>query len=491
MTDPAAHDPNRVTVEGSDRVYDRRKILLVLLLPLAMSLMAVSSVNVTLHTIETGLGASASDIQWVLSGFALAFGVALIPSGRAGDVLGRGGMFVVGLSIFVLASFACGLAPTPLALNAARLVQGIGAGMFNPQIMGMIQQYFTGVARAKAFSLFGLVISVSVAIGPLVAGAVINAVGDENGWRAAFLVNIPLGLAGLALAFVWFPFGRERQRRAARRAGEDGPRIDLDPVGAALMAVAVLVVMWPFIAHGQVLWRWMLVPVAALVLLGWIAWERRYERRGGQPMVDLHLFSFASFTNGTLVSGTMFLGAATVFVLVALYLQTYLHVSALETGLIGLPNAIVSGVAAVWAGRHVMQHGRRLVTVALASHVIGSLATIGVALLVARGLSFWWLALPLILHGLGMGMMGSANQTLSLEDVPPAEGGTAGGVKQTVERVAVAIGNAMITGVFFATQAAAGWTPALAVGLGVVAAVISVSLAIAVHDARVHRTDVR
>lgn len=153
----------------------------------------------------------------------------------------------------------------------------------------------------------------------------------------------------------------------------------------------------------------------------------------------------------------------------------------------GLPNAIVSGVAAVWAGQHVMQHGRRLVVFALACHVLGTVATIGVAALVAHaGISFWWLALPLTLPGLGMGMMGSANQTLSLEDVPAAQGGTAGGVKQTVERVAVAIGNAMITGIFFATQAAAGWTPALAVGLGVVAVVITVALAIAVHDARVH-----
>src|SRR5699024_6137176 len=123
------------------------------------------------------------------------FGVALIPAGRAGDVLGRGSLFVVGAAIFTLASLACELAPNPLVLNLARIVQGLGAGVLAPQVTGMIQQYFHGGGRARAFALFGVVIAGSVAVGPILAGAVIELVGPETGWRWAFFTYLPVGLA--------------------------------------------------------------------------------------------------------------------------------------------------------------------------------------------------------------------------------------------------------------------------------------------------------
>lgn len=481
-------DGNIIRVEGSDRVFHRLKILFVLLLPLAMSLMAVSSVNVALHTIETSLGATASDLQWILSGYALAFGISLVPSGRAGDALGRGSLFVAGLTVFVLASLACGLAPDPLMLNVARIAQGLGAGLFNPQIVGMIQQYFTGGGRARAFALFGLVISVSVAVGPIVAGAIIAAVGPELGWRGAFLFNIPLGIAGIVLALAWFPFGRERHRRALRRRGDaEAPsRIDLDPVGSVLLAVAVLCVMMPFMVR-DVPAAWLLLGVAGLLLLGWVRWERCYGSRGGEPMVDLDLFGYASFRNGTLISGTMFLGVATTFVVVALFLQNGLGVSPLETGLVGLPNAVVSAFFSMWAGSRVMTHGRRIVVISLLAMALGSVLSVGVVwLMVNAGASFWWLALPLCLNGAGMGAMGAANQTLSLEDVPVRAGGTAGGVKQTVERVATAIGNAAITGVFFLGHALQGWPTAFGVAFAVIAGCLLAAAVLAVRDERFH-----
>ena len=482
-------DRNTIRVEGSDRVFHRLKILFVLLLPLAMALMAVSSVNVALHSIETSLGASGTDLQWILSGYALAFGISLVPSGRAGDALGRGSLFVVGLAVFVLGSLASGLAPTPLLLNAARIVQGIGAGLFNPQIVGMIQQYFSGGGRAKAFALFGLVISASVAIGPVVAGAIIAAVGPEAGWRWAFLFHNPLGVAGIVLALAWFPFGAERRRRALRRAGghERPARVDLDPVGSLLLAAAVLSVMLPFMVR-DVPAMWALLVVAGLLLAAWSRWERRYQASGGQPMVDLDLFRYASFRNGTVISGTMFLGVATTFVIVALFLQNGLRVSPLETGLVGLPNAIVSAYFSWWSGSRVMSSGRRIVVGSLLAMALGSVLSIGVVwLIVTYGISFWWLAVPLILNGAGMGAMGSANQTLSLEDVPVTAGGTAGGVKQTVERVATAIGNAAITGVFFLGHTLQGWPTAFAVAFAAIAGCLLVAAVFAIRDDRYHR----
>ena len=488
-------DRDVIRVEGTDRVFHRLKILFVLLLPLAMSLMAVSSVNVALNTIEAGLGATSSDLQWILSGYALAFGITLIPGGRAGDVLGRGSFFVLGLTVFVLASLACGLAPTPALLNVARLVQGVGAGLFNPQIIGMIQQYYTGAGRARAFALFGLTISVSVAVGPILAGAIINAVGPDWGWRWAFLANIPLGVLGIVLALAWFPFGKERVRLAARRAARAGQvsadaapvRIDLDPVGSVLVAAAVLSVMYPFMEHDNPM-IWGLLVVAVLLVWAWVAWERRYRAAGREPMVDVELFSFRSFSNGSLIAGVMFMGVTSTFVVVALFLQSALQVSPLAVGLIGLPNAIASAWASMWSGRHVMTHGRRIVVGALGTMASGAILSIGAVWLIVRlDVSFWILAAPLTLIGLGMGAMGSANQTLSLEDVPPTYGGTAGGVKQTVERVGTAIGNAMITGIFFAAHALQGWPTAFAVAFGAISVFLLLAMGLAIRDERYHR----
>ncbi|MFP5415938.1 MAG: MFS transporter [Actinomycetes bacterium] len=445
--------------------------------------MALSSVNVALPAIAGGLGATANDLQWVLAGYALSFGVSLIPAGRAGDVLGRGSWFVLGLALFVASSIACGLAPTPLFLNVARIVQGLGAGIFSPQVTGMIQQYFSGQGRAKAFAVFGLVISVSVAVGPIVTGFVIGALGEEEGWRWAFLINTPLGLLGLILALAWFPFETERLRRAAS-GGAQAP-LDLDPVGTAILTVAIVCLMYPFMA--DTVWTWALLPVAPLLLRAWTRWERRYAASGRAPMVDMTLFAFRSFRNGMLVSGVMFLGIASTFAVTAIFLQSGLGLGAPAAGMVGLPNAVVSAYSSVWSVKHVMVRGRRLMVAMLALMVLGTVLSIVVALLVPLGAPWWLLAFTLMLNGFGMGVVGSANQTLSLEDVPPHHGGTAGGIKQTLERIGAALGNAMVTGLMFGLVAF-GWTIAFAGAFGLIALFLLGSTLLAVADERHHRT---
>lgn len=478
-------DPNLIHVEGSTRTYQRRQILAVLLLPLAMSLMALSSVNVALPSIESGLGATPTDVQWILSGYALAFGVTLIPSGRAGDVMGRGTWFVIGLVVFVAASVACGLATTPLLLNAGRIAQGVGAGMFSPQITGMIQQYFTGHGRAKAFALFGLVISASVAVGPVLTGTIITGAGPAAGWRWAFLINTPLGLLAIVLALLWFPFDTERRRRGAASGATRG-RLDLDPVGTLLLTAVILCLMYPFMAHAA--WAWALLAAAPLLLWAWQRWERRYAAHGGEPMVDVSLFAFRSFRNGMLVSGTMFLGVASTFAVTALFLQSGLHATALAAGMIGLPNAIVSAYSSIWSVKYVLSHGRRLIVLMMGLMALGTLLSLIVGLLVPVGAPWWLLAATLMLNGFGMGVVGSANQTLSMQDVPHQHGGTAGGIKQTVERIGAALGNAVVTGVLFALLGAgAGWPTAFAGAFGLIAVFIICAMLLAIMDERHHR----
>ncbi|GAA1393387.1 MFS transporter [Luteococcus peritonei] len=475
-------EPNLIRVEGTERTFNRLKVLFVLLLPLAMSLMALSSVNVALPTIEQGLEASSGDVQWILSGYALSFGVALTPAGRLGDLMGRGTWFLVGLALFVLASIACALAPSPLLLNAGRIVQGLGAGLFSPQVTGMITQYFQGRGRARAFSMFGLVISASVAVGPVLTGAIIGWLGPEWGWRWAFLINLPLGVLGIVLGLAWFPFETERRRRS-RPADQPSARLDLDPMGMVLLTVAILCLMYPFMAHAA--WAWALLPVAPVLLWAWVRWERRYLDGGREPMVDLRLFDFHSFRNGMLVSGVMFLGVASTFAVAAVYVQSGLHVPALQAGLMGLPNAVASAFSAVWSVKYVMTAGRRLVVWMLGLMALGTALSIAVIL---GGLSWWWLAATLTLNGFGMGAIGSANQTLSMEDVPPRHGGTAGGIKQTVERIGAALGNAMITGILFGMVGGGlGWNLAFAGAFAGIVVCVLAAMAIAVHDEREHR----
>lgn len=270
----------------------------------------------------------------MLSGYALTFGVVLVAGGRAGDLLGRGGLFVSGVTVFTLASVAAGLAPGAGSLNAARFVQGVGSGLLNPQGVGMIQQYFRGAERGRAFGAFGSVVGVAVAIGPVIGGLLIQLGGPELGWRLTFLVNVPVGILCLVLAWLWFP--RPLLHRPRRADGSTEPVWrSLDPVGSALLGLAVLATMLPFVEGGSSPWYWTSLPVGALLGWAWVRWERHYRDTGRSPMVDLAIFTIPSFTRGSTIALLYFLGMTSVWVLVALYLQIGAGKSALQSALVG------------------------------------------------------------------------------------------------------------------------------------------------------------
>ena len=306
----------------SEQADPRRwRILWVLLLAIFMSLVNVSIVNVALPSIERGLGASQSDLQWVLSGYALTFGIFLVASGRAGDLMGRGGFFVLGVIVFTASSIGAGLAPNAGALNGARFVQGVGSALLNPQGVGMIQQYFRGAERGRAFGYFGSAVGVAVGIGPVLGGALIELGGPEYGWRLTFLVNVPVSIVCVVLALMWFPrplFHRIRDSDTGRALGVGHAIRALDPVGSALLGVAVLAVLLPFVESGATPWVWVLLFVGIVLVYVWIRWERHHGRTGGSPMVDLDIFRTRSFTNGSLIVALYFMGMTSIWVLIAL-----------------------------------------------------------------------------------------------------------------------------------------------------------------------------
>ncbi|MCM4082562.1 MFS transporter [Actinoplanes sp. TRM88002] len=197
----------------------RWKALTVALVAGFMTLLDVSIVNVALPSIRDELDLSSAELQWVLSGYALTFGLLLVPAGRFGDARGRRNVFIAGLILFTLASAAAGLAPSALWLVVARLVQGAAAGIVNPQVSGLIQQMFEPRERGRPFGLLGATIGVSTAVGPLLGGVLIAAIGPTDGWRWIFFLNIPIGIVAVWLLPGGSPPGSRNGRRAWTRSG--------------------------------------------------------------------------------------------------------------------------------------------------------------------------------------------------------------------------------------------------------------------------------
>jgi MFS family permease len=475
-------DEARTAYEPDPR---RWRILSVTLVIGFMALLDVTIVNVALPSIRQGLDASAAQVQWIVSGYALTFGLTLVAGGRLGDAYGRRRMMLVGLTGFVVASAGVGLAPNEWWVVAARLVQGFAAGLLTPQNSGLIQQLFRGPERGRAFGFFGLTVSVSAALGPVLGGLIIALLGEEHGWRAIFLVNVPIGL--LALVFV----ARLVPGRDASDASDDGEgagkaaRVDLP--GAALLGGGVLCVLLPLVAvmdgPSPVLGLLLLAPV---LFWAFVRWERRVVARGGAPLLDVALLSRAPGYRSGIALGTLyFTGFTGVFLVLSVYLQDGLGRSPLATGLMLTPFAVGSALTATPAGRWVSVIGRKVTVIAIAV-VMAGLATVAVVV-PGHGADGLWplLVVPLLLAGLGGGGVVSPNFTLTLADVPPRMGGAAGGALQTGQRIGSALGAALLMSAYQVTLSRNDDTgTALTVALGTALVIMAGALTLALFDLR-------
>ena len=442
-----------------------------------MTLLDVSIVNVALPTIKTGIHAGDNDLQWIVSGYALALGLLLVPSGRLGDARGRRTVFMTGVALFALASAACGAAPSATFLVLARVVQGFAGGLITPQITGFIQTMFQGEERGKAFGYFGTTIGVSTAIGPLLGGLLIALFGSHSGWRAVFFVNLPVGAIALVLARRYLPPPNARPADAART--------ELDPIGVVLLGLTVICILVPFIE--QRTWHSPLRPslfvVAAVLAVFWVLHERRYGRTR-EPVVSLDLFKIRSYVLGAGVGLLFFAGFTGTFFILSQYLQIGLHYSALQSGLTSTPFAVGGALTASLGSRHVLRQGRKLVAFGLAVVIVG-LALVWVAVHAEPGRSVgFYTALPLLIAGMGGGFVISPNQTLSLSEVPNQRAGSAGGVLQTGQRIGSAAGIAITGSVFYSVLADTGGDFALGFrhGLVVIAAFCTAALMLALAD---------
>ncbi len=444
-----------------------------------MTLLDVSIVNVALPSIRTGLGASESAIQWIIAGYALAFGIALVPAGRLGDARSRRAIFGLGLGLFTAASAACGLATGPTWLSVTRVLQGLGAGIVSPQVSGFIQTMFAGRERGRAFGMFGATIGISTAIGPLLGGFIVKVGGVQNGWRGVFLVNVPVGIVALLLVRRLLPESTDRRKQS------------LDPVGVVLFGGAILFALLPLVTGDQNSlssrpW-WLLIPSAVLFLaFGW--WERMWNRRGAATLVDLSLLRVRSFMLGLGLGTVYFAGFTSLFLVLTLYLQEGLHYDALLAGVTSMPFAIGSAVSASIGGKFVYKFGRGMVVTGLVMVIVG---LIGLDIVVGRvdANVGAWLIVPLAVTGFGGGLVISPNVTLTLAEVDVRRAGSGGGMLQTAQRVGSAIGVAVVLAQFFSELASTrgDFARALSVSLRTTIALVVAALLLGLLDVLTRR----
>lgn len=416
--------------------------LAVLLAGTFMSLLDTTIVNVALPTIRDSIGASEATLSWIISGYALAFGLALIPAGRLGDRYGHKWVFGSGLALFTAASLWCGLAGDSTQLILARVVQGLGGGIFLPAVTAFIQLLFAPRRRGKPFAIMGAVIGVASALGPIVGGLIIRAVGEETGWRWVFAVNVPIGLAGLVAAAVILPRGGVGRRTESA-----------DVVGLVLLAAGLVAILVPLIQgqdEGWPLWTFvsMVGGVATLVLFA--LWERRVAGRGATPLVPPHLFSHPQFTGGTVLAMVYFAAFTSIFFTISLLWQVGLGHDALSSGLVAMPFALGTIVGSSQSDRLAARFGRSVLLIGTGL-VAASLIAVWVILttVATTDLTSWDLLGPLVIGGIGSGLFIAPNARFIVATVDPAEAGAASGVIGTAQRIGSAIGIAVIGSVLF------------------------------------------
>lgn len=409
----------------------------------ALTILDLSKVNVALPSIEQALGAESTELQIVVSGYVLLFGLALVPFGRLGDQRSRKQLFIIGLSLFTLTSIVCAMAPTTEVLLAGRLVQGLAAGIQMPQVIGTIQQLFTGKERGRAFGLFGATIGIATAFGPTLGGLMIALGGAQDGWRFIFWINVPLCLAVLA-GVIWL-LPKTRVPSAAR--------LELDPVGLGLFAVVVVTLMWPFLfttgSPDDDPRRWWTLALFAVFAVLFFRWEHRYAQSGRAPLIPLGLFSVASFRNGTLIAATYFTAIPAMFLLTTLFLQLGVGLEPVFAGMVSIGFALASAVSAWYGGNLVGRFGRPLVVWGLGVVLVSVVALTVVAFTVPVDVVAYAMAAVMLVAGIGAGLVVVPNQTLTLAEIPTRSGGLAGSVGQLGQRIGTAVGTAVALSLFY------------------------------------------
>lgn len=434
---------------GPDSAPDPRRwiALFTLLLAGFMNLIDVTIVNVALPALERGLGASSSQIEWIVAGYVLAFALTLLPLGRLGDIVGRRRMFLIGVCAFTIMSAIAGLSPNIELLVGARVLQGFAGAMMMPQVLAITNNIFPAHERGMAFSLFGLSASMAAVAGPVIGGALISADLFGMGWRPIFLINIPIGIFAVIAGLRLIP------------DLPGNPALQNDWLGILLSGLAVLCLVFPLI-EGRVLgwpfWIFAMMAAAIPAAIGFVWWQRRRALHNKAQLLPYSLLTNRDYMIGTAATVAFFSGIPGFFMVFALFLQNGFGLTPFESGLTTTPFPVGIFTASYLSGRLGPRWlKQRLMTGAIVLG-LGMIFTrhtvLGVGEMVQPGVFI----APLLFSGIGMGLTIAVLFQSILTNVPAQDSGSGSGALQAFQQMGGAIGVAVIGQIFFATLASGG-----------------------------------
>jgi EmrB/QacA subfamily drug resistance transporter len=431
-----------------------------------MDLLDSTIAQVAAPTIRRELGGSYAVIEWVTAAYALAMAVGLLTGGRLGDVFGRRRVLLAGMAGFVITSAGCAAAQNAGELIAARAAQGVAAAIMLPQVFGLIRELFQAHEMGKAFGVYGPVMGLSAMLGPIASGGLISANVFGTGWRMIFLVNVPVGLIALTVGARVLPEGRVPGSGGAPEAGQRGRarrglarRGRLDLPGAALAGTGMFGLVFP-LAQGHSLgwpgWLFGMLGASVLVLAGFAWYQVRRQRAGGTPLVEPSIFRHRAYSAG-IVFSIVFIGSLGGIVMIFnVFLQNGLGFTPWHSAITTAPWAAGAFVGSAVGGITMGKLGRRVLLAGLVIEAAGLIAMYAVLRGVGGGISTVDLLAPMIVGGIGMGMVFVPLFDIVMAGVRPQEMGSASGVLQTVNSLGMSLGIAGIGAIFFALASGVG-----------------------------------
>jgi len=446
--------------------------LFTVLVGAALPLIDFFIVNVALPTIDRDLNAGPAILELVVAGYGTAYAVLLVLGGRLGDMFGRRRLFLAGMAAFGLTSLACGLAPNAWTLVAARVAQGAAAAMMLPQVLATIHSATAGPRRARAQSLYGATAGLAMVAGQILGGVLVAADIAGTGWRAVFLVNVPVALIGLVLAVRTVP-----ETRSAHPAPIDVP-------GTALLAVSLVTLLAPLTegrAAGWPLWTWLSLAVFPFAAVTFYLVERRADRLGGTPLVPPSLFAMPGMRRGLPMLVPFCIGFGGFMLVLAVALQQGRHFGPVAAGLSMAPLAVAFFAASLMGPRLVGKYGSRVVTAGSLAQGLGLVLLVTVAARDWSGLSGLELLPGMALCGFGQGLQLPLLFRIILAEVPAARAGVGGGVMVTTQQSALALGVATLGTLFLSLAASAGTRDALVTTLIVQLATVALTAGMSVR----------
>ena len=406
-----------------------------------MLLLDITVVNVALPDIQQSLHASFSDLQWVVDAYSLTLAAFLLTAGVAGDIYGRRKIFAIGLVVFSLASLVCGLSTTPLMLNLARAVQGVGGAIMFATSLALIAAAFTGRDRGTAFGIYGAVIGGAVAIGPLIGGAITSGIG----WRWIFFVNVPIGAVAVLITFTQIAKSEDLRSRK------------IDWVGFVTFSVSLFLLVFALVRGNDFGWgsatTISLLAGSAVLMVGFFI----NERFASDPMLDLGLFKIPAFVGLSTVAFCLAASIFAMFLYLTLYIQDDLGYGPLAAGVRFLPMTLLIFFTSFFAGRLTVRIRSRLLLGVGMLFVTGGLLLMGTT----HPDSTWTVLLPgFLVAGFGVGIVNPVLASGAVSVVQPQRSGMASGANNTFRQVGIATGIAVL-GAVFQSQILAHTTTAL------------------------------